>query len=445
MLARSIIRHQSLHLLYSAPLLALATLSAAQATPRRLSLDQAGQLAILQSPAVFASQADILAAREATRSAAARRRPTLSANGFATAGNYGSIYPSSPRVDPAYSLLAPSGTLLDANLMAMAPLLTGGLLDSEVRSARSLEAALTLDLREAQADAALRAEDAYLRSLLASADSAAASSRVDAGAELVRTTRASFEAGKGIEASVRRAQAELAQGQRALTKAEGEREKAVLDLKAETGIDADEAVELGDPLDVEGPVEDAKAAVAAALKNRGAVLAARARVEAASSGVRAAEAAGRPQLYGVAMADAASQSGSRGGSLGLTLSVPLLDGGSRRAETGRARAMRERALATLRQVETTVQKEVRQSYVDLATADSNVRSARESVLAAQASYDVAALRVSSGKAPLVEQLDSLQALTQARADLASALYDRRIARVRIARATGAILGQGAAK
>lgn len=423
----------------------VVTLSAAQAPPRRLSLDQAGQLATLQSPAAAASQADVLATREATRAAMARRRPTLSANGFATAGSYGSIYPSSPRVDPAYSLLAPSGMLLDANLMAMVPLLTGGLLDSDVRSARSLEVAAAQDLREEQADAALRAEDAYLRALLASADSEAARSRVDAGAELVRTTRASFDAGKGIEASARRAEAELAQGQRALTKAEGEREKAVLDLKAETGIGADEAVELSDALDVESAVDEVKAAVAAALKNRGAVLAARARVEAANSGVRAAEAAGRPQLYGVAMADAASQSGSRGGSLGLTLSVPLLDGGSRRAETGRARAMRERALATLRQVETTVQKEVRQAYVDLATAESNVRSARESVQAAQASYDVAALRVSSGKAVLVEQLDALQALTQARADLASALFDRRIARVRISRATGAILSQGAGK
>ena len=83
--------------------------------------------------------------------------------------------------------------------------------------------------------------------------------------------------------------------------------------------------------------------------------------------------------------------------------------------------------------------------MDLGTADANVISARESVQSAQATYDVAALRVSSGKAILVEQLDALQALTQARAELASALYDRRIARARIARGTGTILTEGAAK
>ena len=175
------------------------------------------------------------------------------------------------------------------------------------------------------------------------------------------------------------------------------------------------------------------------------VRAAQARAEAAKAEVGAAEGALRPQVYGVAMADAANQSMNRGGSIGITVSVPLFDGGARRAETARARAMRERALAVLRQVEVTVQKEVRQAYVDFATAEANVTSARSSVQSAQAAYDVSALRVANGKGILVEQLDALQTLTQAKADLAASMFDRRIAHARILRATGTILPAEAGK
>lgn len=387
----------------------------------------------------------MLAARETTKVADAKRRPMLSANGFATSGSYGSIYPSSARVDPAYSLLAPTGTLLDANIMLMVPLLTGGLFSSEVRAARSLEAAAVQDLREVQADAALRAEEAYLRVLVAAENAVAARVRVEASSELVRTTRAQLDAGKGIEASVQRAAAEVAQAQRALTSAESEREKALLDLRAEIGLDPEAALALSDTLEAAIPVEDVRTAVASALERRPMVRAARARADAAKAEVGAAEGALRPQVYGVAMADAANQSMNRGGSVGITVSVPLFDGGARRAETARARAMRERALAVLRQVEVTVQKEVRQAYVDLATAETNVTSARSSVQSAQAAYDVAALRVANGKGILVEQLDALQTLTQAKADLAASMFDRRIAHARILRATGTILPAEAGK
>ncbi len=181
------------------------------------------------------------------------------------------------------------------------------------------------------------------------------------------------------------------------------------------------------------------------MATRGLILAAKARLDAAKADVRAAEGARRPQVYGVAMADTANQTANRGASVGITVSLPIFEDGSVQAEIGRVRAMRDRALADVRRVEIEVEREVREAYVDLGTAEANVTSARSSVEATTAAYQVATLRVSSGKGILVEQLDALQMLSQARADLAQALYGRRIAHARILRATGSILGQGAAR
>ncbi len=61
----------------------------------------------------------------------------------------------------------------------------------------------------------------------------------------------------------------------------------------------------------------------------------------------------------------------------------------------------------------------------------SIDSARASVASAEAGHHVWPLRVNAGKSILVEQLDALQSLTRARADLAQALCDHRIAVARI--------------
>lgn len=410
-----------------------------------MSLSRAIELAAQNSPAAVGSAADLVAAREASKGARAKRLPALSANGFATAGSYGSIYPSAPRVDPAYNLLTPSGGFLDANLTLMLPLFTSGQLEAMAGSADSLEAAAIFDLREAQTDASLAAMDGYLRALLATENEAAETARIEANGEMVKTTRAQVDAGKGIEASVRRVEAELAQGQRALATARGEREKAMLELKSILGVDLDSEISLADPLPDPGVAEPLASYVASAAKNRAALMAAKARLRSSEADVRAAEGAQRPQLYGVAMADAGTQPMSSGASLGLVLSVPIFDGGGRKAETAKLRAIRDRAAANLRQSDLNVQREVRQAYVDRATADANVRSAAASVESAKASYEVAAMRVENGKSILLEQLDALQALTRAKADLAQARYDWVIAEARLRRAAGLPLLKEASK
>jgi outer membrane protein len=127
-----------------------------------------------------------------------------------------------------------------------------------------------------------------------------------------------------------------------------------------------------------------------------------------------------------------------GFTLGLTLSVPLVDGGQRRAEVAQARARQERAAAEARSLELTASKEVRQAWLDVETGAQNYRTTQTALQAAQSAYEVIALRVQNQKSILVEQLDALAALTQARANLAQALYDHATAVARLQRAIGSL-------
>ncbi|MBI5706445.1 MAG: TolC family protein [Armatimonadetes bacterium] len=401
---------------------------------QHLSLSESLRLAHEKSPVLRASQADANAASAGARASRARTRPQLSANGFAADGKQSSILSSSPMVEPPAFMATAPGTFFDGNLSLMFPLIASRL--SAMASAAGWQArAAGGEFLEARADLDLRVTEAYYRVLLARQMIAVAETRKAAATELVKNTRALFESGKGIEAAVQRSEAELSSAQRGLTSAKNEEAKAILDLKETIGLD------LGTDVVVDGEASplvpsSLNDAIAAGKQRRGMLLAARARASAAQSDVRAAASQRLPQLYGVAMGDTTNRRDMGGGTIGLTLSFPVFDSGRISAEVAQARSMQEKADAQVRQAELTVEKEIRQASLDLETARANADSAERSLVGAQASYDVIALRVASGKSILVEQLDSLQTLTQAKADLAQARFDLDLAAARLTRAAG---------
>jgi outer membrane protein len=401
-----------------------------------LSLTEAIGLAQQNNPMIAAGRAQLSASAAGTKSARAGLAPQLSANSFATTGSYGSIVSSSPGVMPPYWLNVPSRGFLDQNLMLMLPLFTGGRLQAIVSSASWQQRAAEGELAETEAGISLKVQDAYLKGLVAKQMVLVQEAKVATAQELLRTTQAQFEAGKGIEASVQRVQAELSRAQRSLTSARNQESKALLDLDAAIGADFASAITLTDELSARAISGSLEEYVARAMKSRGRLLAARAHAEAFGADVRSAEAQRAPQLYGQAMGDLSSQRMGTGSTFGLTLSIPIFDGGRINSEVAAAKANRAKAQAELSDVAIAVENEVRQAWLDVETAKSNAASAEVSVKAAQSAYDVVALRVSAGKSILVEQLDALQALTEAKADFAQAIYEQNLALARLDRATG---------
>ena len=406
-----------------------------------LSLQRAVDIALRTSPSVSALQAAVRAAQQETRAASAMTRPQMSANMYLSTGSMSNILGTSSNVTPVNSIIVPGRPSADQNLTLMIPLYTGGRLGSLVRAASHSERAAGADVGAARSDTALAVRDAYYRTLLAGEIVKAAQARVDAGTELVLNAQNQFEAGKGIQAQVSRAQAELADAQRMLTSSQNDRAKALLDLMAAMGVRPDSDVTLSDTLTYTPPTGDLNHFLQQANRSRPELVAARDRVDAAGAQVSAERGSSRPQVYGLAMADGFTPGNMRqnaGGTVGAAISLPLFDAGQRNAEVAQAQAGEQRARAELRSAEIVVSTEIRESWLDVRTAGVNYTTAQAALRAAQDAYDITLLRVQNGKAIQVELLDATTALTQARANLAQALYDHSIAAARLKRAVGEI-------
>lgn len=418
----------------------LAGAALSQAAPQKidgpLTVAEAIRVALQNNPTLAAAHRQFDAAHAGLREAKAALFPQISANSFATAGSYNTIVNSSAGVMPPNWLTIPNGGFVDQNLTLMIPLFTGGKLEARVRSASWQERAARGELAEMHAAVSLNVKDDYLKASVAKQMTAVQAAKVTAVQELLRTTQAKFVAGKDIEASVQRVQAELSRANRSLTSARNNVAKALLDLDAVMGVDFTSAISLSDEL-VLAPEEGTQESyLRIARTSRGKLLASRARAEAAGADVRGAESERFPQFYAQAMGDVASNRMGTGASFGLTLSFPLFDGGRIGAEVAGAKAQRAKAQADVTETEIAVENEIRQVWLDIETSKANAESAQASVGAAQSAYDVVALRVSSGKGILVEELDALQALTEAKADLAQATYEHNLAMAKLIKAAG---------
>ncbi|MGC8669370.1 MAG: TolC family protein [Chthonomonadales bacterium] len=404
-----------------------------------LSLKEAVTIGLRESPAVHAAQFGLTTAQAATRTARSMTQPQLSFNSYFTLGSMSNIFGTSPNVTPVNTLAVTPKAFTDQNLTLMAPIYTGGRLSSLVRAAGAAAHGAAEDLSETEVETAFTIKIAYYRGLLAEELVKVAQARLDATEELVRNADALFREGKGIEASLRRAEAERADAQRELTTARNNAAKALLDLKTAMGVSLDSGVRLTDALAFVPLHADPSQAIAEALKRRPAVRAARARLAAASAQVDAAKGSLSPQVYGAAMADAFSSKAMGTGSgytLGVVVSFPLVDAGQRRSEVSGAQGAKLRAEAEEQGVELQVTNEVRQAWLDVVTAEENYHSAESALRSAEAAYAVTALRVQNQKGIQVELLDAIAALTRARANLAQALYDHSAARAALQRAMG---------
>ena len=402
---------------------------------KQVSLADAIRIAKQNNPALSAARMDAEGAKAGARAAHAMQLPQVSANGFATTGNNTNVMSSSPNVMPPQWMLIPTGNFVDGNLSLMVPVLSSRL-QAMAGSASWQSRAAAADLAEAEAEVTLQITEAYDRVLLAKQMVLAEQAKVTAATELVRTAQALFDTGSGIEASVQRSRAELAAGQRALTTSKNEEAKSLLDLEAAMGVDMSEPLDLIDSLAIGPLTESLPEYIAKAKATRGMVRAAQARKSSATADIGAAGAQNSPQVYGVLMSDATNRSDMGGVSVGLTVSLPLFDGGRIRAEVSQAKSMRAKAEANLKLAEITAERDVRQAWLDVQTAQANKASATSAVTSAQASYDVVVLRVGAGKSILIEQLDALEALIRAKSDLAQATFDEALAVAKLNRAAG---------
>ncbi len=416
-------------------LLTLIVTSSAMAQSGSMTLQDALTFAKANSPVLKGARAEFLGALASEKSARSMTGPQISVNGFTTTGNNTSILGSVPKTDPGVSMQVPPGQFSDGNLMLMLPILADDV-KAMAASARWQSRAAAGDFKEAEAELELTVRQAYFVAKSMHQEVLAAQASFDALQELLKTTKAKVDAGKTIEASVQRVQADLSRAERDLKSAKNSEAKANLDFLQTIGGKLDTQIELPDLTNPEPKSLQADDLIKAAMTGRGAIAASESRAKASEAELRAAGALARPRLYATGMADATNRRDMGGLTFGLTMSFPLYDGGRVRAEVDKAKSMKARAEAELASTKLQVEKEVRQALLDYETALANVQSADAAVQAASSAYDVISLRVEAGKAILLEQLDAVGMLTRAKSDQVKARLDLLTAYARLSRSTG---------
>lgn len=303
--------------------------------------------------------------------------------------------------------------------------------------------------------AAAASQDATVQSLFLSALQAyygvqAGRASVEALKEAERVARESFEAADtrykvGVATPADRLQAQTAWSQAALNRmrAEGDLKTAYGTLANVMGFDAQQPYALADiPVLVPDTAfeRDMAALIGEARQRRPDLKAAEAQVAAARASVSAARAAGLPTVSlgaGPTWQDIGGVS-TNGGSLGVTVSVPLFSGFATTYRVRAAEAQVDVREAQRERLEKQVALDVWKAYQGLTTTTQTLKTTADLVASAEASAQVALGRYKAGVGSILDLLTAQSALASARQQRIQATLDWNVNRATLAQAMGAL-------
>lgn len=408
-----------------------------------LTLTEAVERAVAQSPAVQAAQARFDAARGRLAEAEAGFLPRVSLSGTYT------------RLDEAPSnLLAqygrssdqlpkPSKNAYDARLSVSYPLYTGGAQEAGREAAQAGLAAAQAQVDLAVQETAFATAQGYYGLLSARQMAEIARLGLQAAESHAAQVQAAYEAGTVLRNDLLRVQVQVGNARQSLIKAEHALALAEASFRSLTGLDPATGIrfpELAPPAPL---TEDLDRLIASALDRRPELVALRQSVGAARSGVKAAEAQLKPtaasaftvNLQGGELSDL---DGSW--SLMLTASYNVFDGGAARARIRQAEAGLTEAEKGVRQAEEGIRLEVRQAYQALREAEEAFPVAQATRRQAEENLELVKVRFEAGLATPADVTDAQLLLAQARTGHIQAINDHLVALARLAKVTGTPVG-----
>jgi outer membrane protein TolC len=367
--------------------------------------------------------------------------PQVSVSGWLVQGTADNMLTSAAGVMPDSMRMASRDGFVSSQVKLSWPLFTGGRLQMMARAARADTEAMSSEVQEMLQEVRLEVTVRYLQALLRLELVEVAEKRYEAQREQTRIMEQMYEIGKAPLAFVLRSRAAEADAKQSLTTATNDLRKSLIDLQVSMGLSPTGEIEL--PRQLEQPAfilpDRVEEAVQRGLQRRALLHSQQARLRMATLERRAAEGALRPQAYLTASQDwmKEQQAKARSGyTVALVVSVPIWTGGQLPARVREAVAREQAEVALSRSLQLQVESEVRQAWLDIQTAAANLATADAALKDAEEAYRVATLRVNEGKAPLVEQIDALAALTEARTRLLEARTEHILAQARLLRAMG---------
>ncbi|HWB83701.1 MAG TPA: TolC family protein [Bryobacteraceae bacterium] len=308
------------------------------------------------------------------------------------------------------------------------------------RAAQQNSVATQYSSQDARDLVVLAVTGAYLRVI-------AAGARVDSAKAQVATAQATYQqasdrhdAGLSARIDVTRSQVELQMEQQRLTSQETDLAKQRINLGRLIGLPPGQQFTLSDTLPY-APLTSLTLdqALSRAYSNRPDLKAAQAQVRAAELTRKAAMAERYPSAevaadYGVIGVNPTSSHGTF--TLTGTLRIPIWQGGRISADTEQAAAALEQRQAEYQDLRGRVDAEVREAFLDLTAAASQVQVAENNRTLAQDTLQQARDRFAAGVADTIEVVQAQEAVAAADQDYITSLFAHNLAKTSLARAMG---------
>lgn len=313
---------------------------------------------------------------------------------------------------------------------------------NQYKASKSGAASAKADLSVASDQVSDQVARAYLTSLRADAALETARADVELAQALLTLSQQQKDAGTGTGIEVTRAQVQLANNRQQLIVAENDRRKALLQLLRTMGVQLSSPVELTSKLEFR-PTEPLtlEAALAQARAMRTDLKAQKQKEETARLNFNTVRAERLPSVqafgdYGTIGPELVGAHPTR--TLGVTLKVPLYDGGRRGARREESDTQYRQEQIRTHDLELQIELDVRLAMDSLESARNQVAVAQEGVGLSESELAQARRRYQAGVTNSVEVTDAQTRLDRARDNLIAALYNHNLARIDLATATGTI-------
>jgi outer membrane protein len=305
------------------------------------------------------------------------------------------------------------------------------------------------NLAAAQQDLGLRVAQAYFDVLLAQDNVALSEAQMNAISEQLAQAKRNFEVGTATIVDTLDAQARYDQTSALAIANRNDLEVKRRALTQLVGSLPDTLAPLKEPLKPVAPEpNDIEAWVRAASESSFTVAVARANVRIAEEEVDRQKAGHLPTLdltanvgRGVNPQSAVPDVvGSRAdtSTIGLTLSVPIFQGGLIQSRVRQALANRDRAQQDLENTERSVAQAVRANFLNVTSGIAQVRALEQAVVSTQSQLDSTILGRDVGVRTSVDVLNAQQQVYQTRRDLQQARYNFLVNTLRLKAATGTL-------
>jgi len=283
---------------------------------------------------------------------------------------------------------------------------------------------------------------AYLAALRAQASLDTARANVELSEALLRLAQSQKNAGTGTGIEITRAQVQLANDRQLALVAENDVNTSHLQLLKVIGLRLDNPVELTGKLEyIATEPMDAAQALGIAHDHRAELKAQQKREDNARLSYSATKMERVPSVsafanYGDLGTGITNALPTR--SVGVSLKVPLFDGGRRDARRAESASQYREEKIRLLDLRDQVELEVRTSLDGLHSADAQVKTAEEGLQLSENELAQAERRYRAGVTNSIEVTDAQTRLARARDNRINALYNYNLARIDLGTATGTI-------